>query len=250
MNYLPLSAHGTTDVIKITKQALNDKAKVLEKVKLALSKDVSFVPMFGKEGWCLLDANKYLKCQDVTMSTAKAKIMNNEDKFVDLLSSLVDDSLVLIIDVEHKDKILAVINKYDIVKNKTIHAHLYLLLINMEIKLRLFYSTQTALLETKMNEMHPTNYNEIVKNVGIEKTRGRETRPVDYIGVQYLAEIYVRYNHPVLGRQREQISREIYDLRTNLVHMNASNLDNIDVTGKVIQTVTYMVQIIEHLESN
>jgi hypothetical protein len=140
MNLLPLYAHGQSNVIKIMKQIQNDPSKVRAKIKEAQNLDISYLPYQQNNDWALLDIEKYNQNGVITDCLTKAVVFSNENTFIDLLSSLRSENLVIIVDVEHKDKILSVINKYDIVNSRTIHAHLYLILIDLEIRVRKFYT--------------------------------------------------------------------------------------------------------------
>lgn len=244
MNLLPLYAHGQSNVIKIMKQIQNDPSKVRAKIKEAQNLDISYLPYQQNNDWALLDNEKYNQNGSVIDCLTKAVVFSNENTLIDLLSSLRSENLVIIVDVEHKDKILSVINKYDIVNSRTIHAHLYLILIDLEIRVRKFYTGDEDFLKDKMKELHRDKYNEIIKDLNLSSSRNDGLTFFDLIPVQYLAEIYVKYNHAKLGPQRAQVKTCIYQLRTNLVHINASNVNKIEVTGSVTDTVDTIDKIL------
>ena len=249
MNHFPLHAHGEVNVIKILKQIQNDPTKVLQKIREADSLDISYVPYQLSNGWALIDVEKFKINRSAENSRILSKIFTSQDSFLDLLISLESEKLIIITDPAHIDKILTVINKSYMVKSRTIHAHLFLLLIDLEIRLRSFYGYDEETLIQQMRSLHPGKSSEIDSKTAKGFTGESHSSFVEQIAVHFLAEIYVKYNHSELGRQREQVKAYIYDLRTSLVHTNATNIAKIDVTGNVIDTVRIITNILTHLSS-
>lgn len=247
MNHLPLYAHGSINVIKILKQIQNESDKVLAKVKEAKDKDISYIPYQQSNGWLLLDIKKYDQTGNISDCLTEAKVLTNDNSFVELLVNLKSEKLVIVVDIDHKDKILSVVNRFDIVESRTIHANLYLLLVDLDVSLRKFFTGKEEELEEKMFELHKGSYKEIKEKINQDFYRGEDLTFFDLVAVQHLAEIYVKYNHAKLGPQREQVRTSIYQLRTNLVHINASNLHKIEVGGSVIDTVIIINEILNHL---
>lgn len=246
-NHLPLYSHGSIKVEKINKQLLEYPEKVLSKIRDAAQKDISYMPIQNANTWRLLDVDDFLKSNSLEHSTYEAKVITNKQSFLSMLKMLSTEKLIIVVDENHSDKILSVVNAHDIVESKTIHAHLYLILLDLESKLRDFFEDKSDYLEKKMRQIHPE------KSKRIDKERGsltRDTHPTEFkelISVQYLAEIYARFFHPILGKQSAHLRVLIYDLRTNLVHRNSKNMDNIDISGKVIDTVEHMYEMLRAL---